>query len=77
MRAVNNFDMLFEVVKFGDNSVTYTKLIDNYFNTNSVKNINLFIKIISNKEDFWNIVNKRIFSDTAFVFWILSHSQSA
>ena len=66
MRAVNNFDMLFEVVKFGDNSVTYTKLIDCYFSLDSVKDITSFIRIISNKKDFWNIVDKKIFSDTAF-----------
>ena len=64
--AVNNFDILCEIVNFDDNSVTYTKLIDSYFNIKSVKNITPFIKIISNKKEFWNIVDKKIFSDTAF-----------
>ena len=42
--AVNNFDILSEVVNFDDKSVIYTKLIDSYFNRNSVKNITSFIK---------------------------------
>ena len=64
--AVRNFDTLREIVNFNDNSVTYTKLIDCYFSLDSVKDITSFIRIISNKKDFWNIVDKKIFSDTAF-----------
>lgn len=73
--AVNNFDILCEIVNFDDNSVNYTKLIDSYFNTKSVRDITPFIKIISNKKDFWDIVDKEIFSNTAFYGYDIFNAQ--
>ena len=73
--AVNNFDILSEVVNFDDKSVIYTKLIDSYFNRNSVKDITPFRKIISNKKEFWDIVDTMIFSDTAFYGYDIFNAQ--
>ncbi len=64
--GIEDFGILCEVVNFGNGSVNYTKLINSYFKIGSIKDITQFIKIISNKKDFWNIVDKNIFSDTAF-----------
>lgn len=73
--SIVDFDALEEVVEISDNEIEWHDSLDKLFSFNSVKQIDQLIKKISNKKEFWNIVDERIFSDTAFYGYDIFNAQ--